>query len=103
VEYLAISLVALFVSGLSLFSGFGLVRTPTCYNCVRFYKLALKEKSATFRWLNRFFNPVFGYFLNKIITEEERGQATRYAHAAIKGHLDREVAERWMEELKTGF
>ena len=28
------------------------VRTPSCYGCMRFYKVALKEKSRLFCWLN---------------------------------------------------
>lgn len=72
-----------------------------CHNCIRFYKTALREKSATFRWLHRWINPVFDYFLEgKIITKEELSQAKKYAQAATKGLLIQEEIDDWMRGMK---
>lgn len=46
------------------------VRTPQCRGCMRFRKLALKERSSLFRSLNSFFNPIFDRHLERIVTEE---------------------------------
>jgi hypothetical protein len=80
-----------------------LVRTPACYNCIRFYKVALKEKSATFRWLHTWINPLFDHFLEGIVTGEELSQAKTYAQAASRGDLSKEQTEDWMRDLRTGF
>ncbi|MBC8477681.1 MAG: nitroreductase [Dehalococcoidia bacterium] len=80
-----------------------LVRTPACFNCIRFYKVALKEKSATFRWLHTWINPVFDYFLEKIVTGEELRQAKTYARAASQGGLGQEQTDDWMRNMRTGF
>ena len=79
------------------------VRTPACYNCIRFYKVTLKEKSALFRWLHRWINPVFDYLLEKIVTAEERQQARQYAQTATQGNLSEGEANDWMQNMKTGF
>lgn len=79
------------------------VRTAACYNCIRFYKSALKEKSFTFRWLHSWVNPMFDYFLEGIITKEELGRSKSYAQDATDGTLsDKEVVD-WMRGMKTGF
>jgi len=80
-----------------------LVRTPACYNCIRFYKVALKEKSATFRWLHTWINPLFDYFLERIVTKDELGRAKRYAQAASEGSLSDKDIDDWMRGLRTGF
>jgi len=80
-----------------------LVRTPACYNCIRFYKVALKEKSATFRWFHKWLNPLFDHVIETIVTEEERKQAREYAQAATQGSVDKHKAEAWMRDMKTGF
>lgn len=80
-----------------------MVRTPACYDCIRFYKVALKEKSAIFRWLHRGINPVFDYVIEKIVTVEELKQSRRYAQAASQGNLSEEEADDWMQDMKTGF
>jgi len=79
------------------------VRTPACYNCIRFYKLTLKEKSALFRFLHRGFNPVFDRILEKIVTEEEQQQAKQYADAASRGQVDEASVKDWMHGMKNGF
>jgi len=79
------------------------VRTPGCYNCIRFYKLTLKEKSALFRFLHRGFNPVFDRIIEKIVTAEERRQAKQYADAASRGQVNEPSAADWMRGMKTGF
>ncbi len=64
------------------------VRTASCYGCMRFYKVALKEKSALFRWLNERANPLFDAVLESIITPQELQLAKEHARAATAGKLD---------------
>ncbi|MBN2548836.1 MAG: hypothetical protein JXB15_06750 [Anaerolineales bacterium] len=64
------------------------VRTPSCYGCMRFYKVALKEKSGLFCWLNGLVNPHFDALIERILTEEEVQLAQAYARAAMSGELD---------------
>lgn len=59
------------------------VRTGGCYGCLRFYKTALKERSATFCWLNARVNPVFDTLLERIISPTEMREAEAYARAAM--------------------
>jgi hypothetical protein len=80
-----------------------LVRTPACYNCIRFYKTALKEKSRVFRWLHRVANPVFDFFLKRAVTKAEFSRAKSYARAASEGHLNQPEVVDWMREMKTGL
>jgi len=80
-----------------------LVRTPACYDCIRFYKIALKEKSAIFRWLHRGINPMFDYCLEKIVTAEERQLAKKYAEVATQGNISEDEVNKWMRDMKTGF
>ncbi|MBI2831417.1 MAG: nitroreductase [Chloroflexi bacterium] len=79
------------------------VRTPACYDCIRFYKLALKEKSALFRWLHKGINPVFDYCIEKIVTAEEQRQSREYARKASQGDLSEGKTSDWMRGMKTGF
>ena len=79
------------------------VRTPACYNCIRFYKVVLKEKSALFRWLHSMINPVFDHFLEDIVTAEELKKSKVYAQAASQGNLSEDEAKDWMNNMKTGF
>jgi hypothetical protein len=58
------------------------VRTDTCFGCIRFYKVALKEKSALFRWLNDRVNPVFDAMLERLVSDEEMQEAKMYAQQA---------------------
>ncbi|MFC2010219.1 hypothetical protein ACFLUL_01400 [Chloroflexota bacterium] len=76
------------------------VRTPGCYQCIRFYKTALFKKSASFRWLHDRVNPVFNKLIAKIVTSEERKTAKVYADAASEGLLTREEVEEWLRDLK---
>jgi hypothetical protein len=71
--------------------------------CVRFYKLALKEKSGLFRWLNDRVNPVFDAWLERIITIEEMQQSKAYARSATQGDVSPQEAQTWMKGQKTGF
>lgn len=80
-----------------------LVRTPACYDCIRFYKVALKEKSAIFRWLHSGINPVFDFVIEKIVTTEERRQSRLYAQAVSQGNLSEDETNDWMSNMKTGF
>ena len=80
-----------------------LVRTTACYDCIRFYKVALKEKSAIFHLLHNGINPIFDFVIEKIVTEEERQQSKRYAQAASQGNLIENEANTWMRDMKTGF
>lgn len=63
------------------------VRTPACYDCIRFYKTALKERSRAFRFLNDRINPIFDAFIARIVTAEEIQQAKAYAHQATEGNV----------------
>lgn len=79
------------------------VRTPDCFGCIRFYKVALKEKSALFQRMNDLFNPLFDALLERIVTEEEIRQAKTYARAASDGETTPEDAAKWMQGQRTGF
>lgn len=59
------------------------VRTPSCSGCLRFYKVALKERSATFRWLNDRVNPIFDSLLLGMVKEEALKEAQAYARSAF--------------------
>ena len=61
------------------------VRSPGCYNCMRFYKTALKEESGLFRLLNSLVNPVFDAILERITSKEEINRAKAHARAAMSG------------------
>ena len=80
-----------------------LVKTQACYNCIRFYKTALMDKSAMFRWLHSRINPVFDYFLGRIVTDEEQRQAGVYAKAASQGSLSQSEVDEWMKGMKIGL
>ena len=77
--------------------------TKTCYRCIRFYKSVLFKKSASFRWLHGRFNPIFNYFMDRIVTKEERKQASSYAKAACAGSLSEKETNEWMKGMKTGL
>jgi len=79
------------------------VRTPNCFGCIRFYKVALKEKSGLFRRMNDRFNPLFDALLERIVTEEEVNQAKTYARAATDGKIMPDDAAKWMQGHHTGF
>ncbi|MEW6357277.1 MAG: nitroreductase [Planctomycetota bacterium] len=55
------------------------VRTEACRGCIRFMKTALKEKSAAFRRLNDWINPLFDWMMERIVTAGEVENAKRYA------------------------
>jgi len=73
-----------------------LVRTPACYGCLRFYKIALKDKSAVFRVLNNWINPLFDTILERIVTPEELQQTKDYARRATSGEVSPKEAEQWL-------
>ena len=79
------------------------VRTPDCFGCIRFYKVALKEKSGLFRRMNDLTNPLYDALLERIVTEEEMRQAKTYARAASNGEITPEDAAKWMQGQRTGF
>jgi len=79
------------------------VRTSACFGCIRFYKVALKEKSWLFRQLNGLVNPLFDALLERIVTEEELQQTKTYARSATAGEIAPEEADTWMKGLHTGF
>lgn len=68
------------------------VRTPACYNCIRFYKAALKEKSATFRSFHRWVNPAFDYFHGKNCN---RGDLTSRCDIGTKTN-SKGIKESWV-------
>jgi len=79
------------------------VRTTACRGCIRFYKLALKEKSGIFRWFNNKINPLFDRMLESIVTEEEIKRAKDYGKNAVDGKVSVEESGKWMKDLRTGF
>ncbi len=56
-----------------------IVRTPDCYGCLRFLKVALKDKSRLFNILNRYINPIFDKKLSKLVTQDELKDAKEFA------------------------
>ncbi len=75
-------------------------RTPGCYQCIRFYKTALFGKSAIFRWLHDRFNPIFNKLIARIVTDDEKKDAKKYAQAASEGSLTEEEVREWMKDLE---
>lgn len=69
------------------------VRTRSCRGCIRFYKVALKERSATFRWLNERVNPLFDLLLERIVPPTVVLEAQAYAKAATAGELPPDESE----------
>lgn len=63
------------------------VRSPGCYDCMRFYKTALKNNSTLFRLLNRMVNPLFDVILERIVSKEEIDEAKTHARAAVAGEI----------------
>ena len=61
------------------------VSTPSCHGCMRFYKVALRNRSATFRWLHGRVNPVFDTLLARFVSPAEKKEASAYARAAMVG------------------
>jgi hypothetical protein len=59
------------------------VRTPECYGCIRFKKVALKDRSPTFRRLNGWVAPVFNWLRNSLLKEEEIRQSRVFARDAF--------------------
>lgn len=59
-----------------------LVRTESCYGCIRFMKDSLKEKSPAARWLNDRINPLFNRIRDSIVTQDEIREARRIAREA---------------------
>jgi len=80
-----------------------LVRTSGCYQCIRFYKTELSEKSFIFRWLHSRINPVFNKLIANIVSDEEKKAAKRYAEYASEGKLSKEEVAEWMKDLKAGL
>lgn len=64
------------------------VRTPECYGCIRFMKVALKEKSPLFVWLNDRVDPIFNRVRNSLLTEDEIAQARAFAKEAFSNPTD---------------
>lgn len=79
------------------------VRTPACYGCIRFYKVALKERSPLFNRLNDWINPRFDTWLERIVSAEELAQAKAYARRATSGEVAPDEAAAWLPGKKMGF
>ncbi len=79
------------------------VRTASCYGCIRFYKTSLKEKSPLFRFLHDRMNPLFDSLLERIVTEEEIRNAKTFARSASAGEIKAGKAAEWMRGMRTGF
>lgn len=69
------------------------VRTPSCRRCMRFNKIALKEKSALFRLFNRLVNPVFDAMIERILSPQELLDARSFARSAMDGTADNAPAD----------
>ena len=68
-----------------------------------FYMVALKDKSASFRLLNRMVNPLFDFLLERIVSSQDRQRAKLYACEACRGGVGENEADDWMRGMKTGF
>ena len=79
------------------------VKTSACHGCIRFYKVALKEKSGLFRWLNNRINPLFDRVIESIVTEDELIKSKDYGKLATRGDLLPVKSSEWMRDSKTGF
>ena len=79
------------------------VRTPAGYGCIRFYKVALKERSPLFARLNGWINPHFDAWLERIVTTEEMAQAKAYAQRATDGAVAPDEAAAWLPGQKMDF
>jgi len=77
--------------------------TAACRNCIRFYKTVLFRHSKSFRWLHGRANPIFNYFMDRIVTKEERKQAHEYAMTASAGTLTDKQTGEWMKGMKVGL
>jgi hypothetical protein len=55
------------------------VHTPFCWSWMLFYKVALKEKSGLFRFLNGLVNPLFNALIARILMSEDVQLAQTYA------------------------
>jgi len=64
------------------------VRTPSCYCCMRFYKVALKENSGLFRYLNNQINPHFDALIERIVPQDEIQEAKAYARSATTNQAE---------------
>jgi hypothetical protein len=60
------------------------VPSPFCVGCLRWTKTGLKERSATFRWLNNLVDPHFMRLIWRYVTLEERAEAKRFAVQATQ-------------------
>ena len=78
-------------------------RTPSCRGCIRFYKVALKEKSKVFSFLNKLINPLFDKIIESIVSEDELSQSKEYAEKAVKGEVLPEESSTWINNSKMGF
>lgn len=76
------------------------VRSPGCYDCIRFYKLTLQESSALFRLLNNMVNPIFDAVLERIVTKQEVNKAKAHARAAMAGETLPEDGERYVSDSR---
>ncbi|MBN1160652.1 MAG: hypothetical protein JXA17_01720 [Dehalococcoidales bacterium] len=77
--------------------------TISCRYCIRFYKTVLLRKSGAFRWLHGRLNPVFNYYMDRIVSPNERKLARQYALAASAGTVSEEESWDWMRGMKTGL
>jgi len=74
------------------------VNSPSCSNCMRFYKTLLKENSRFFRFLNLLVNPVFDIILERIVSRKEVMKAKAHAHAATASETLPYDGDRYIED-----
>jgi len=62
------------------------ISNESCLNCNRFSKNALKDNSRLFRVLNSVVNPIFDYWLVKIVSSDEIDKAKKHAIAILNNN-----------------
>lgn len=57
-------------------------RSKMCHNCIRFRKNALKDRSAAFRRLDGYLNPIFNRIRDSLLTPAELERSRELARKA---------------------
>jgi len=58
-----------------------------CRDCIRHMKTRLKAQSPVFRWLNRWANPFFHAWRDRLVTTLERAEAQRFARESCRRNI----------------
>jgi len=77
--------------GLSYWHGidgrFDAAAVVECRDCVRHMKTRLKQQSLVFRWLNKWANPFFHAFRDRLVSPLERAEAQRFARDSCRRNI----------------